>query len=259
MQLARWRTLSSLKTRVIPSLTHFSEFHSTPCTCQNWKNKFSSHIGNGQHQPSKSQIKFITRQKRADAKKALNSLLYNSGSSKFSFEDKYEGLGRPSNKGQPKSGQRSGGKPQKKTKRKIRRESFSEDFDGQPEQIFHASYGNKCYTWSFNNWSGSFEHSTSEGFEWREHSNRTNKWKNESDVEQDDDDLCCVGSSSDRTVLGLPPTGPLKIEDVKNAFRLSALKWHPDKHQGTSQAMAEEKFKLCVDAYKTLCNALSPS
>ncbi|XP_047148638.1 uncharacterized protein LOC124820897 [Vigna umbellata] len=117
MQLAQWRNLSSLKTRVIPSLSHFSEFHSTPCTCQNWKNKFSSHIGKGQQQPSKSQIKFITRQKRADAKKALNSLLYNSGSSKFSFE--YEGLGRHSNKGQSKSGQRSGGKPQKKTKREF--------------------------------------------------------------------------------------------------------------------------------------------
>lgn len=100
---------------------------------------------------------------------------------------------------------------------KIRRESFCEDFDSQPEQIFQATYGNKCYTWSYSNWSGcSFEHSTS-GFEWREHSNRTNKWKNESDVEQDDDDSCSVGSSSDRTILGLPPTGPLKIEDVKNA------------------------------------------
>ncbi|XP_014617138.2 uncharacterized protein [Glycine max] len=141
---------------------------------------------------------------------------------------------------------------------KIRRECFFEDFDGH-EQIFQATFGNKWYTWSFNNWrSSSSEHSTS-GFEWREHSNRTNKWKNESDTEHEDDDSCCEGSSSDRTVLGLPPTGPLKIEDVKNAIRLSALKWHPDKHQGPSQAMAEEKFKLCVNAYKTLCNALSPS
>ncbi|PNX79985.1 heat shock protein binding, partial [Trifolium pratense] len=42
-------------------------------------------------------------------------------------------------------------------------------------------------------------------------------------------------SSSDRTILGLPPTGPLKIEDVKIAYHLSALKRHPDKHQGPSQ------------------------
>ncbi|KAG5035932.1 hypothetical protein JHK87_010842 [Glycine soja] len=239
MQLARWRNLSSLKTHVIDSVTHFSQFHSTPCSCQKWNNKFNSDVKKGQ-QPSKNHIKFITRQKRADAKKALNSLLYNNGASKFSFEEKYGYQGRFSNKdqpksGQPKSGQHSGGKPQKKSKRKIRRESFSEDFDGHTEQIFQATFGNKWYTWSFNNWrSSSSEHSTS-GFEWREHSNRTNKWKNESDTEHEDDDSCCEGSSSDRTVLGLPPTGPLKIEDVKNAFRLSALKWHPDKHQGPSQ------------------------
>ncbi|RZC17691.1 uncharacterized protein LOC114410121 isoform X2 [Glycine soja] len=250
MQLARWRNLSSLKTHVIASVTHFSQFHSTPCSCQKWNNKFNSDVKKGQ-QPSKNHIKFITRQKRADAKKALNSLLYNNGASKFSFEEKYGYQGRFSNKdqpksGQPKSGQHSGGKPQKKSKRKIRRESFSEDFDGHTEQIFQATFGNKWYTWSFNDWrSSSSEHSTS-GFEWREHSNRTNKWKNESDTEHEDDDSCCEGSSSDRTVLGLPPTGPLKIEDVKNAFRLSALKWHPDKHQGPSQAALMVNGFLCL-------------
>lgn len=69
----------------------------------------------------------------------------------------------------------------------------------------------------------SSEHSTY-GFEWRENTNRTNtnKWKSASDDEydvndKDDDDSCFVGSSSDRTILGLPPTGPLKIEDVKIA------------------------------------------
>ncbi|XP_027364430.1 uncharacterized protein LOC113871529 isoform X2 [Abrus precatorius] len=257
MQIARWRNFLSLKTHAIPSATHLSAFHSTPCSCQKWNNKFNSDIRRGQ-QPSKNQFKYITRQKRADAKKALNSLLYNSGSYNFSSEEKWYGdHGRCSHKGQPKSGQRSGGKPQKKTKRKIRRESFSEDFDVPTEQVFQATFGNRRYTWSFNNWRGSSERSTS-GFEWREHSSWANKWKNESDAEYDDDS-CCIGSSSDRTILGLPPTGPLRIEDVKNAFRLSALKWHPDKHHGPSQAMAEEKFKLCVNAYKTLCNALSPS
>ncbi|TKY73870.1 hypothetical protein E2542_SST02627 [Spatholobus suberectus] len=97
MQLARWRNVSSLKTHVIPSVTRFSAFHSTPCSCQRWKNKFNSDIKKGQ-QPSKNHIKYITRQKRADAKKALNSLLYNSGCSKFSFEDKYGDQGRYSNK-----------------------------------------------------------------------------------------------------------------------------------------------------------------
>lgn len=102
---------------------------------------------------------------------------------------------------------------------KIKRESFSEDFDS--ETMFHATFGNRCYTWSFRNRQGpSCENSTS-GFEWREHSDWTNsrsrKWKSASDAESDNDDSCCVGSSSDRTILGLPPVGPLKIEDVKNA------------------------------------------
>ncbi|CAK8567861.1 unnamed protein product [Lathyrus sativus] len=274
MQTTRWLNFVSMKNRIIPSIEHFSAFHSSPCSCHKWK---SNPDIRGQ-QPSKNQIKFVTRQKRADAKKALKNLLYNSGSSRFSFEDKEtkqkldgnsnDRSNSHSRKGQPKSGQRFGGKPQKKTKQKIRRESFCEDVDdhGHPEQIFQATFGNRCYTWSYSNMRGSSSEHSTYGFEWREHSNRTNtnKWKSASDDEydlndKDDDDSCFVGSSSDRTILGLPPTGPLKIEDVKIAFRLSALKWHPDKHQGPSQAMAEEKFKLCLNAYKTLCNALSPA
>lgn len=100
---------------------------------------------------------------------------------------------------------------------KIRREfCFFEEFDGNPEQIFHGTFGNRCFT--FRNLNGSSEHSAS-GFEWKEHSYRTNKWRTASDDESDNEDhgSCCVGSSSDRTILGLPSTGPLKIEDVKNA------------------------------------------
>lgn len=274
MQIARWRNILSMKNHIIPSVSHFSAFHSTPCSCHKWNSNPDTR--KGQQQPSKDHIRFVTRQKRADAKKALKHLLYSGGSSRFSFEDKKTNWkldgnsdGRSnsySNKGQPKSGQRFGGKPQKKNKRKIRRHSFCEEEpDGQPEQIFHATFGSRSYTWSFCNTNGSSSKHSTYGFEWREHTNKTNtnKWKSASDDEDDgndkDDDSCRVGSSSDRTILGLPPTGPLKIEDVKIAFRLSALKWHPDKHQGHSQAMAEEKFKLCVNAYKTLCNALSPA
>lgn len=91
-------------------------------------------------------------------------------------------------------------------------DSFAEDVDGHPEQVFEAKFGNKWYTWSTN-----LRGSASEfGFEWRQHSSRTHKWKSASDAECDDDSSC-VGSSSDRTILGLPPRGPLKIEDVKNA------------------------------------------
>lgn len=102
---------------------------------------------------------------------------------------------------------------------KSKRESFSEDYDNNPERIFQATFGNKWYSWSFNSWrDSSFQDSTS-GFEWREKSsseNRSKRWENISDTESDDES-CTIGSCSDRTILGLPPTGPLKTEDVKKA------------------------------------------
>lgn len=61
---------------------------------------------------------------------------------------------------------------------------------------------------------------------------------------------------SDRLALGLSPSGPLNLEDVKTAYRSCALKWHPDRHQGSSKAVAEEKFKACSVAYQSLCDKL---
>jgi hypothetical protein len=103
---------------------------------------------------------------------------------------------------------------------KLRKKSISEDFDNDPEPIFKATFGNKWYTWTFKSWQeSSFQNSTS-GFEWRERSgwknSRAKRWETQSEAESDEDS-CAVGSRSDRTILGLPPTGPLKIEDVKNA------------------------------------------
>ncbi|XP_042488378.1 uncharacterized protein LOC122068584 [Macadamia integrifolia] len=62
--------------------------------------------------------------------------------------------------------------------------------------------------------------------------------------------------TSDRLALGLSASGPLKLEEVKSAYRACALKWHPDRHQGSSKAIAEEKFKLCSAAYRTICDKL---
>ncbi|KAF9597856.1 hypothetical protein IFM89_021941 [Coptis chinensis] len=119
-----------------------------------------------------------------------------------------------------------------------RRKKFSSDSDSQ--NVFQARFGNRYYTWSFrNSKEPSFQTSSAE-FEWRDRSswtrNRRKVWDSASDIndEDDDDKSCMAGSYSDRTVLGLPPTGPLKIDAVKTAFRSSALKWHPDKHQGPS-------------------------
>ncbi|XP_059432097.1 uncharacterized protein LOC132165514 isoform X2 [Corylus avellana] len=222
-------------------------------------------------------IRYATRQKRADAKRALKDLLFKSGSSKVQNEERMMRveMGNCSHAKQEghsySSGKKGGSKfsahhadkiHHKKIRRKLRKKSISEDFDDDPEPIFKATFGNKWYTWTFKSWQeSSFQNSTS-GFEWRERSSwknsRAKRWETQSEAESDEDS-CAVGSRSDRTILGLPPTGPLKIEDVKNAFRLSALKWHPDKHQGPSQVMAEEKFKVCANAYRSLSSALSPA
>ena len=97
---------------------------------------------------------------------------------------------------------------------KLRRESFSEDF-GDPETISRATFRNKWYMRS----KKSFRSEPS-GFEWRE----SPKWKDQRYREWDanretesDNASYPVGSHSDRRILGLPLTGPLKIEDVKNA------------------------------------------
>eukprot|EP00250_Pteridium_aquilinum_P018834 c24215_g1_i1 orf=386-1189(-) len=68
-----------------------------------------------------------------------------------------------------------------------------------------------------------------------------------------------IGSPSDRQTLGLSPSGSLTIEELKKAFRASALKWHPDRHEDAAKVKAETKFKDCGAAYKSLLNALAKS
>ncbi|KAL4583043.1 hypothetical protein LXL04_007607 [Taraxacum kok-saghyz] len=284
------------RTHSISSSSFAACFRSTPTSFEKWKSKWKNSLELGCPKPSKNYVRkhevhatlifllsltlltiqtyiqYKTRQKRADAKKALNDLLFRSGCSKFTLEgeflkrqgtNKCDGHGPSTdqteyrNKGDPlKHSAFRGSKPryQKRNKSKRKKDVFEEfDDDDDPGMNFHATFGNKSYSWSFKSWEESF----SQGFEWREDSDATNnrnKWRTASD---DDDEPYINGSNSDRITLDLPLNGPLKIDQVKNAFRLSALKWHPDKHQGPSQALAEEKFKLCVNAYKSLCNALS--
>ncbi|KAG5224059.1 chaperone DnaJ-domain superfamily protein [Salix suchowensis] len=266
MQIPRWRNVILLKSSLVPASsqskttrTHFASIHSTPIACDKRKSKRGDDK-RGFQQPSKDYIKFVRRQKRADEKRALKDFLYNDGPLRtFQHKDPiWSSNAEPpvgSRKRNEKAYARSAKKyHQDRTRSKLREDSSAED-SGEPETVFHATFGSRWYTWS--NKSCQREPS---GFEWRESprwkDQRYREWDANRETESDNASYS-VGSHSDRTILGLPLTGPLKIEDVKNAFRLSALKWHPDKHQGASQAAAGERFKLCVDAYKSLCDALA--
>ncbi|KAI3725712.1 hypothetical protein L1987_65504 [Smallanthus sonchifolius] len=243
-------------------------FRSTPVSFEKWKDKWVNSSAFEDVKPSKTYIKYKTRQKRADAKKALNDIFFGSGSSKFTLVGDFLRKRRTKSwdedpledkKKRDLSARCASKAHQKRKKNKSRKANFFEDFDDDdydPRTHFQATFGNRRYSWSFKSWEESFSQSRTSGFEY---SNTRNKWRTVSDDDEstEDDDSYVVGSHSDRIALGLPINGPLNIEEVKNAFRLSALKWHPDKHQGPSQALAEEKFKLCASAYKSLCNDLS--
>ncbi|KAK4749891.1 hypothetical protein SAY87_027340 [Trapa incisa] len=129
-----------------------------------------------------------------------------------------------------------------------------EDID--PETIFRSAFGGtRCFSWSFVDDSNPRSHWRS----WTGHQ-RFGNWRYGSDDEYEsssESDSYSSQLTSDRLALGLSASGPLKLEDVKNAYRACALKWHPDRHQGSSKVVAEEKFKSCSAAYQSLCNKLA--
>ncbi|CAO2831031.1 unnamed protein product [Amaranthus hypochondriacus] len=313
--IPRWRTLLISRNSIAFSSTQFAYLHSTPICNEKIKRKSDFKGGNqnsrdgnqsfkGAQQSSKNHIRFLTRQKRADTKKALwnlvdkyvvsgtpirNDVPFSKASDSISQNAKNVNSSKTSTKkGRfknvvcPKSPKKKAhvfrdsysSTPSKKRnakkdsaekinkhrmKRMYQKRHASNDDDEHPETVFHATFGDRAYTWSFNSWTGSSQRSTPR-FDWGEFFHRTSdqqqRWQasHESDSENE---VCDVGLRSERVILGLPQNGVLKLKDVKNAFHLSALKWHPDKHQGPSQAAAEEKFKLCVSAYNSLCSALS--
>lgn len=103
----------------------------------------------------------------------------------------------------------------------MKKRRLYEEFDEYPESVFEATFGDKWYTWSFRpGKSSTFEDmfSRRQETDWSEQ--RHYRWDNETENETHTEskyESCHIGSSSERTILGLPPRGPLKIEDVKNA------------------------------------------
>jgi hypothetical protein len=140
-----------------------------------------------------------------------------------------------------------------------------EDFD--MDYVFRTAFGgNRGFSFSFT-------HEEDEP-RWQHHrSSRFSKsskrsWRSRYDEEdEDEEDGYTSTESSDsesepnqashRQALGLSPSGPLNLKDVKHAYRICALKWHPDRHQGSTKEAAEAKFKLCSVAYQSLCEKLA--
>ncbi|CAL9134697.1 unnamed protein product [Musa textilis] len=263
-------------------------FHSSPVSLAKRSSNLGREDERRHEEPSKNYIRYSVHQKRADARGALKNILFNETHSKQYFQDEditwradrkssrnfkvedssYESdkHQRPKYTGKAKHQRTSNHQKGKCGRIQCRKngQSFDDEDDdyGHPNTKFSASFGGqRCFTWSFNSQDRLHFENFTNGFEWRDHSQqakaRTRVWS-ESDIEEEDESSD-IGLQSHRFALGLPMMGPLKLNDVKCAFRSSALKWHPDKHEGTSQAVAEEKFKLCVEAYKTLCKSLKSS
>ncbi|KAJ7971437.1 DnaJ domain containing protein [Quillaja saponaria] len=118
---------------------------------------------------------------------------------------------------------------------------------------------NRFFYWSFINeedsqWRNSARYSSYHGRSWNWRHQREGEYDSSPESDSADSDL-----ASNRQALGLSASGPLKLEDVKNAYQACAIKWHPDRHYGSSKVVAEEKFKLCSAAYQSLCDKLAVS
>ncbi|XP_047973204.1 uncharacterized protein LOC125215721 [Salvia hispanica] len=232
--LQRWRSVLILSntftqsTRLAAAPTHLASFHSTGVTRD--------------EDQSKTYIRYTVRQKRPNTtKKDLKSILYNGGCSTSRYQVAGDYADRLNKKSRIKAAHHSKRAAQRKLKRKHQRENTFDDCDEDPAKAFFAAFGRDGSNWNFR--------CREQRSEWTEYSNQSNSRFSEHAAKS--------VTYADRKILGLPETGPLKIEDVKTAFRSSALKWHPDRHQPSSRAAAQEQFKHCVDAYKSLCASVS--
>ncbi|CAM0901560.1 unnamed protein product [Alopecurus aequalis] len=269
MHAASWsKSLPGLRSQLCAA----ASFHSTPVAHAKWKAKWDCKNEHGERKLSKKYERYVVRQKRAEGKKALKDYLLFGKSTPHlqdgsigSFADSHGTprfqtfRKRPQDHSSAKSGQ--GVHHQRKNKRDKAKfyNFFYETRYVNPENIFETMFGeDRGFTWSNMSWEGFHFRDSSSGFR-RAGESRRQRVASDSEDESDDEDIgetAGVGSHAHRATLGLPTCGPLTLDDVKTAFRASALRWHPDKHPGSSQAVAEEKFKVCVNAYNSLCTVL---
>ncbi|CAD6258963.1 unnamed protein product [Miscanthus lutarioriparius] len=252
-----------------------SSFHSTPASFAKWRNKWDCHKSEkGARKASRNYERYVVRQKRAEGKKALKDyLLYGKPSphlqdgSTGSFANSHAIPRFKTFKKGPQthwsSKSRQGVHNHRKSKKDKERfcNFFHEDHYVHPDDIFEAIFSaHHGFTWSHISWEGFHFGDKSFRFRWSGGESRRQRIPSDSEDEESEGnesrETTSAGSHAHRVILGLPPCGPLTLEDVKTAFRASALRWHPDRHPRSSQAMTEEKFKLCVNAYNSLFSFL---
>ncbi|GJN32259.1 hypothetical protein PR202_gb20750 [Eleusine coracana subsp. coracana] len=91
----------------------------------------------------------------------------------------------------------------------------------------------------------------------RRHSENSRNWSDDTD---DEDEVSAPSEVSlARQALGLNTSGPLKLEDVKNAYRACALRWHPDRHNGSSKVSITSKFNFSALPAKSFVELVSMS
>ncbi|KAK1295957.1 hypothetical protein QJS10_CPB15g00181 [Acorus calamus] len=139
---------------------------------------------------------------------------------------------------------------QRSNRSKRRIFQFITSDDEEVETIFQSAFGGtRYYYWS---------PKSGENFQWRKSNRRSNQsWQWSYSTDDEDSTFREPDLASNRLALGLSASGPLTLEEVKNAYRACALKWHPDRHQGSSKVVAEEKFKHCSAAYQSICDNLA--
>ncbi|KAL6651729.1 hypothetical protein ACP70R_010654 [Stipagrostis hirtigluma subsp. patula] len=228
-----------------------SSFHSTPASLAKWKTKWDCPKSEkGQRKASRNYERYVVRQKRAEGKKALKDyLLYGKSSphlqdgSTGSFANSHEiprfKTFRKGHYTHFSSKSRQGVHNHRKSKKDKARfcNFFHEDHYMHPDDIFEAIFGAQHgFTWSHRSWEGFRFRDKSFRFTWTGESHKERVPSDSEDESEDDTrETTSVGSHTHRVVLGLPPCGPLTLDDVKTAFRASALRWHPDRHPGSSQ------------------------
>nr|CAB53495.1 CAA303722.1 protein [Oryza sativa] len=130
---------------------------------------------------------------------------------------------------------------------------FREEYYVHPDKIFEDMFGeNHHFTWSHISWE-SFSFGDSSSRFRRTGESKRERVCSDSDDESEDE-TTNIGSHAHRAILGLPACGPLTLDAVKTA---QCTDWSVTNQCAKQRmAVAEEKFKLCVNAYNSLCNVL---